>query len=322
MVPTLPAASDHVTASFAVSVSGVPAVVVGFAGVIDAPELEATAVPVPESEIVCGELLVLSAIVNVAVSDATTEGVSDTAIVQLDPTARDDPQLLLVQKSSELAPLSVIAEIEIGPLPAFENTIACEGVVVPTVCPVKVMLDGLNIADPDPVVPPPGVVLVEVVPPPCRVHVLVAVQPNRFEPAAAALLKKSCPTWQVLGRDVPTAAGRVNERFEKSAFRPCVPRFNVVICEKAGEKAKRIATMTFPPISPFDLFAAPNGQPPKRLLFRDSDKSYSFRFPLEASKSSIALGRVYMIENQRLTGKFEICDHTSAPAEQGTSEGA
>ncbi len=60
------------------------------------------------------------------------------------------------------------------------------------------------------------------------VHTLVAVQPYRFAPAAAALLKNSWPTWQVFGKVAPTLIGRVNGKFEKSAFRPCVPKLMVV----------------------------------------------------------------------------------------------
>ena len=133
MLPTLPGARDQVTALFAVRVSGAPAEVVASAGVTVAPEVDATAVPVPDSERECGDVVVLSVTVRVAVSVPATEGVMDTAMVQLAPTATEDPQLLLVEKSRELAPLRLKPEMEIGPVPEFEKTIACDGAVVLTV---------------------------------------------------------------------------------------------------------------------------------------------------------------------------------------------
>lgn len=94
------------------------------AGVMVAPVVEGTAVPVPDNDRVCGDVLVLSATVRVADSALATDGVSETAIVQLAPTANDVPQLLLVVKSREFGPLRVIPEIEIGPVPLLESTIA------------------------------------------------------------------------------------------------------------------------------------------------------------------------------------------------------
>jgi hypothetical protein len=163
---------------------------------------------------VCGDVLVLSAIVSVAVSEPSTDGVNETAMVQLAPIASEVPQLLLVQKSREFVPLREMLEIAMGPVPAFDRRMGCEGVVVPIVCASKAKLEGDSRAEPVPVPPPP-----DPDPPfPSRVQVFGAVQPNRLEPAAAALLKNSWPTWQLAGSDVPTATGRVNGSLEKSAL--------------------------------------------------------------------------------------------------------
>ena len=54
---------------------------------------------------------------------------------------------------------------------------------------------------------------------PSSVQILAAVQPNKFEPAGAAVLKASCPTTQVEGSDAVTVAGSVTGSEEKSGFR-------------------------------------------------------------------------------------------------------
>ena len=150
MLPALPGANDHVTALLVMSVSGVPAVVVGVAGVIAGLLLEAAAAPVPEIAIECGEPLALSETRIVACSALVEDGVNASAIVQLVPTATDVPQFVLSAKSPAFAPLTVIPVIATEAVPELDSTIGCAGLVVPTVWLPKAKLVGLNESTPVP----------------------------------------------------------------------------------------------------------------------------------------------------------------------------
>lgn len=56
---------------------------------------------------------------------------------------------------------------------------------------------------------------------PMTLHALGWVQAKILAPAAAELLKNSCPSWQVAGSAVPTETGLVKVKFEKSGLRDC-----------------------------------------------------------------------------------------------------
>lgn len=62
-----------------------------------------------------------------------------------------------------------------------------------------------------------------------RLQMFAAVQPYRFDPAGAAVLKNNWPTTHEDGNAVPVVTGLVSGNDEKSAFRPCVPRLMVVV---------------------------------------------------------------------------------------------
>jgi hypothetical protein len=57
-------------------------------------------------------------------------------------------------------------------------------------------------------------------PPPCTDQILVAVQPYRFAPAAASVLKKVSPIEQVAGNAVPAFDGLVDVAKLKSTLFP------------------------------------------------------------------------------------------------------
>src|SRR5688572_16152628 len=63
----------------------------------------------------------------------------------------------------------------------------------------------------EPVIPPP---------PPCVVHVSVAVHPRRFEPAVASVSKKHSPTEHVAGAVVPSLHGFVESALPASKVSP------------------------------------------------------------------------------------------------------
>src|ERR1035438_9450033 len=123
-LPALPAASDHVTALLAVSVSGVPTVVEGSAGVIAGAAPAAAAVPVPARVSVCGDPAALSATVIVPLSAVVADGVNVTAMMHVSPTPRAEPQLLETGKSPAFAPLTAMPEMESDPVPLLESEIA------------------------------------------------------------------------------------------------------------------------------------------------------------------------------------------------------
>lgn len=173
-VPTLPGASDQVTEEFAVSVTGVASRATGAAGVITGPVDAPAAVPVPDKLIVCGDPAPLSVMVKVADSAAVVDGVNVIAMVQLAPTAKLVPQLFPWIKSAAFVPLKLTPAIVREPVPVFESTTGCAGLVVETVWLPKLIEFGLGDPIPfpvgDPPLPPEGAAL-------SAVQTLTAVQP-------------------------------------------------------------------------------------------------------------------------------------------------
>jgi hypothetical protein len=76
-------------------------------------------VPVPLRLTICGEPAALSATESVAEKLAADAGVKVTEIVQLDPPARDAPQLFVWLKSLGLVPAIVIPLMVSAALPVF-----------------------------------------------------------------------------------------------------------------------------------------------------------------------------------------------------------
>jgi hypothetical protein len=73
----------------------------------------------------------LSEIDIVALSALVLDGVKEIAIVQLSPTASEEPQLFDVEKSAAFGPLTVTPAIEIAAVPGFESITACAALFVP-----------------------------------------------------------------------------------------------------------------------------------------------------------------------------------------------
>src|SRR6266853_1538265 len=94
------------------------------AGVSDA------AVPVPLRATLCGLFAASSVMDTAALRRPAAEGVKVTVMVQEAPTASAEPQLLLCEKSSELAPPTAMLEILSG-LPLLLVSVAVLGDVVP-----------------------------------------------------------------------------------------------------------------------------------------------------------------------------------------------
>jgi hypothetical protein len=97
------------------------------------PDRETTGrVPVPLSEICCGEPTALSVIVTVALLVPATVGVKCPWMVQLAPAVRFVPQLLA--KTNEEAPVPVTAMLLINSVAAPEFVIVtdCDALVVPS----------------------------------------------------------------------------------------------------------------------------------------------------------------------------------------------
>jgi hypothetical protein len=101
-------------------------------------ELTDTAVPVPLRATDCGEPLALSVNVTAPVRAPVAVGIKVTAIMQLNPEATLVPQVFVCAKS----PVATIEPIVSAPVPEFLNVMACAGLVVPTVCELKVRVVG------------------------------------------------------------------------------------------------------------------------------------------------------------------------------------
>ena len=81
-------------------------------------------VPAPLSATVCGEPAALSATESVAAKLAMDPGVKVTEIVQLEPAAKDAPQLWVWLKSLRFVPAIVIPLMVSAALPVFTRVAA------------------------------------------------------------------------------------------------------------------------------------------------------------------------------------------------------
>jgi hypothetical protein len=98
---------------------------------------------VPLRVTVCGDPAALSATVRVALKLATDAGVNVMLMLQLDPAASDEPQVLVCEKSVGLAPVMVMPLMVSAALPVLESVAVCEAVVVPLV-DVKLSVAGVR----------------------------------------------------------------------------------------------------------------------------------------------------------------------------------
>jgi hypothetical protein len=100
-------------------------------------------VPVPESEMVCGEPEALSVIERLAVSALAAAGLNSTETVQLALTASEAPQVV-ADLRNELAPAPVmVSEVTVtAAVPVFLMVTACAAVVDPTSVEAKARLVG------------------------------------------------------------------------------------------------------------------------------------------------------------------------------------
>ena len=120
---------DKVTGCKALVVATCCAVKVSAAGA--APRT--TFAPVPVRETSCGVPAALSAMFNEPVRVPVAAGVKVTFTMQLVPTARLVPQLLVCAKS----PLAVMLEMLAAAVPVFETVTGCDALLLPSTCAGK-----------------------------------------------------------------------------------------------------------------------------------------------------------------------------------------
>ena len=108
------------------------------------------AVPVPVSDIDCGDPVALSATLTLAMSEPLAAGAKVTVIVHLEPAATLAPQVLVCKY--ELAPVPVMLTPGVFPLPSVSaavpvllSVMACVFAAVPTSVPVKVRVAGARL---------------------------------------------------------------------------------------------------------------------------------------------------------------------------------
>jgi hypothetical protein len=110
-----------------------------------------SAVPVPVRLAVWGLLVALSVTFSVALRAARAVGAKVTLIVQVAPTAKLAPQLLVCAKSPALAPVKpILLMVNTTPL-EFASVTACDPLVVPTFWPLKVRVVGKRLGGAVPV---------------------------------------------------------------------------------------------------------------------------------------------------------------------------
>ena len=88
-------------------------------------------VPVPVRATVCGLFGALSVIVRVPVIGPGTEGVQEMLIVQLAPTARDDPQVLVCD-NVPLSPLTLMEVMSRVVELLLVRAAVCNALAIPT----------------------------------------------------------------------------------------------------------------------------------------------------------------------------------------------
>jgi hypothetical protein len=89
-----------------------------------------TAVPVPESEAVCGLPDALSVTESVATREPVADGVKVTLIVQFAPAPNVVPQVVVRAKSLAFVPVMLMLLIIMLALPLFESVTARTALVV------------------------------------------------------------------------------------------------------------------------------------------------------------------------------------------------
>ena len=92
----------------------------------------AAPVPVPLSEMVCGELAELSVMVIAAVSAPSAVGAKCPWMVQLARTATLAPQLFPNTNDDALAPVTAMLAIDSLAFPLFVNVTNCDPLAAPT----------------------------------------------------------------------------------------------------------------------------------------------------------------------------------------------
>jgi hypothetical protein len=104
------------------------------------------AVPVPLSVAVCGVPLALSITLTDALKLAAEAGVNVTAIVQVDPAASVEAQVVVWAKSAVFVPMTLTPEMDRVAVPGFDNVNVCAALVLPTIVLGKDTVDGVNTA--------------------------------------------------------------------------------------------------------------------------------------------------------------------------------
>lgn len=102
----------------------------------------AGAMPVPLKLAVCGLPAALSVTVNVPLRAPEAVGAKLTLIVQLPPTAKEEPQLFVWVKS----PLVAILVMESAAVPLLDKVTVCAALLVPTLWLAKLRLTGVRLA--------------------------------------------------------------------------------------------------------------------------------------------------------------------------------
>lgn len=103
----------------------------------------------PVSAIVCGDVLAVSVKTKEAERLPAADGANDTLTLQLAPTARLLPQVVLMVKSGALGPLSETLAIASGPAPVLVSVRVVGALAVPTAWLGKVRLDALKLTPAD-----------------------------------------------------------------------------------------------------------------------------------------------------------------------------
>lgn len=103
-------------------------------------------VPSPESELVCGLPVALSAMLRAAVREPAAPGVKDIVMAQFAPAANEEPQVLFSVKSVALAPVMVMPVILKAALPVFESVTTCDPLATSTGSFPKETLEGEALA--------------------------------------------------------------------------------------------------------------------------------------------------------------------------------
>jgi hypothetical protein len=107
-----------------------------------AGETVSVAAPVPDKPTRCGELAALSAIESVAVRDPAAVGLKVMLMVQLAPTASEDPQVVVLVNEAAAVPVSMIPPLvsAIATAPVFLTVMVCAALAESTAVAAKLKL--------------------------------------------------------------------------------------------------------------------------------------------------------------------------------------